>query len=80
MDVEQIKRQLADAGVDRGSYDVDGTKRDEVYCLEKAPAGWIYYYRERGIRRDERVFASEDEATKFFMAAVLADPTTRAPR
>ncbi len=77
---EELLRRLAEDGVHPGAYDFDRSQLDEVYCLERGPSGWTYYYRERGIQRDERVFASEDEASSFFLARVLRDPTTRLRR
>lgn len=76
---EELLDRLGEDGVHPGAYDLDGGHRDEVYCLERGPSGWAYYYRERGLHRDERVFASEDEANRFFLAQVLRDPTTRRP-
>ncbi len=77
---EKLIRRLEEEGVDPGAYDFDGSQQDEVYCLERQAAGWVYYYRERGIHRDELVFTSEDEATRHFLDRVLKDPTTRVRR
>ena len=77
---KDVLRRLEEEGVDPGSYDLDRSQRDEVYCLERHSSGWTYYYRERGIHRDERLFASEDDANRFFLDQVLRDPTTRLPR
>jgi len=77
---DELRRTLDTNGVHPNAYDFDKTQKDEVYCLEEHPTGWTVYYRERGIRRDERPFASEDDASAFFLDAVLRDPTTRLPR
>ena len=77
---EELLRRLEEEGVDRGAFDLEGTQQDEVYCLERRPTGWVYYYRERGIHRDERVFTSEGEAARHFLDRVLRDPTTRVRR
>ena len=77
MTVQELKATLAGAGVKERAYDLDGSNRDEVYCLDQAPRGWAVYYRERGIRRDERLFASEDEACRYILDLITEDPTTR---
>ena len=64
-------------GVDPSAIDFENTQKDEVYCLEEHLGRWRYYYRERGIRRDEQIFLSEDEACKYFIGIVLKDPTSR---
>jgi len=77
---DELRRKLDAKGVHPNAYDLDETQKDEVYCLEESPTGWTVYYRERGIRRDERTFASEQDACDYFLDAVLRDPTTRLPR
>lgn len=77
---EELLRRLEEEGVDRGAYDLDRTQRDEVCCLEPRATAWVYYYHERGIHRDECVFASEEEAAQHFLDRVLKDPTTRVRR
>lgn len=77
---EELLRRLEKEGVDPGAYDLDGTQKDEVYCLERRGTGWVYYYRERGLHRDEQAFTSENEAARHFLDRVLKDPTTRLPR
>ena len=77
---EELVRRLEEEGVDRGAFDLGGTQKDEVYCLDGQGTRWLYYYRERGLHRDERVFTSEDEAARHFLDCVLKDPTTRLPR
>ena len=62
---EELRRELDANGVHADAYDFDKTQKDEVYCLEEHPAGWTVYYRERGLRRDERTFDSEHDAGAF---------------
>ena len=80
MTIDQLRQRLDAQGVHPGAYDLEGTQKDEVYCLERQQDRWRYYYRERGIHRDERRFDSEDAACDFFLHQVLRDPTTRRPR
>lgn len=80
MTPDELRAKLDANGVDPNAYDFDQTQKDEVYCLERHSAGWTVYYRERSLHRDERTFASEQDACKFFLDLVLRDPTTRLPR
>jgi len=73
----ELRQKLDQNGVHPGAYDLEKAQKDEVYCLEEHPTGWTFYYRERGIRRDERTFTSEHDACSAFLDAVLRDPTTR---
>ena len=73
----ELKTRLRKEGVRETAFDLDGLQLDEVYCLDAAPTGWTVNYRERGIRRDEHVLDSEDEACQFVLRWILADPTTR---
>jgi hypothetical protein len=77
---EKLEPRLSEEGIDPDAYDLEGSGRDEAYCLERSADGWVYYYRERDIRRGERVFESEDDAVQFFLTKVLNDPTTRRRR
>lgn len=63
---DELCGRLDANGVHADAYDFDKTQKDEVYTLEKHPAGWTVYYRERGLRRDERTFTSEHDASSFF--------------
>lgn len=64
-------------GVDAAAYRVDGTSEDECLVLEVAPGGWAVYYAERGLRTEERQFDTEDEACRFMLDRLLADPGNR---
>jgi len=74
----ELKTRLRREGIRDNAFDLDGLQLDEVYCLDAAPTGWTVYYRERGIRRDEHVLGSEDEACQLVLRWILADPATRA--
>ena len=80
MKVEELRQCLRQEGIDPAAYDLEGTQRDEVYCLEEIQGGWKYYYRERGLHRGERSFSSEDAACQFLLDRMLRDPTTREGR
>ena len=76
----ELLRRLELEGVSPTAYDLEGTKKEEAYCLERLRDAWIYYYRERGFHRDERVFTEESDAIQHFLGRVLEDPTTRVPQ
>ena len=74
---DELVARLDREGVRSDAYDLEKAQKDEVYCLEEALSGWIVYYRERGIHRDEHMFPSEGDGCRFFLDLVLRDPTTR---
>lgn len=77
MRMRELKAALDQAGVRERAYDLEGSSKDEVYCLDKVQGSWVVYYRERGIRREERFFSSEDEACQYIFDLLIRDPTTR---
>jgi len=77
MTVEDLKEALRHAGIRERAYDLECSERDEVYCLDAVQGGWRVYYCERGLRRDERFFTSEDAATRYFLDLITRDTTTR---
>ena len=77
MTVQDLKEALRHGGIREHAYDLECGERDEVYCLDAVQGGWRVYYRERGLRRDERFLTSEDAATRYFLDLITRDPTTR---
>lgn len=83
MDRSALRELLDREGVDRRAYGLDGPAgllvedREERYFLEETPSGWMVFYWERGLRRGEESFASEDEACRHLLDLLLCDPTTR---
>ena len=77
MTVHELRVTLDRVGIRERAYDFEGSNRAEVYCLDNVRGGWIVYHRERGIRRDERLFSSEDEACRHILDLLTRDPTTR---
>jgi hypothetical protein len=73
----ELKDRLRHERINPLAYDLDGAGRDEAYCIERTPDGWLFYYRERGHRNYEHFFSSEGEVNEFFLKEVLQDPTTR---
>ncbi len=77
MTLRELRDALKRAGIRERAYDIEESSRDEVYCVDRVRDGWVVYYRERGIRRDEEFFSSEDEACRSVLGQILRDPTTR---
>ncbi len=61
----------------RSSYSLEGGLPPEKYVLSEEPGLWAVYYSERGERRDETVFDSEQEAIDQLFLWLVEDPTTR---
>jgi len=66
------------AGIRPSAYDLDpGRLSDDVHCLAIVAGGWAVWFAERGQRRDEVVFDTEDEACSELLLRLTTDPTTR---
>jgi len=64
-------------GIRRSAYSLDGGLPSEKYVLAVREGGWSIYYSERGFRRDEIQFDTEDEACSLLLLWLVEDPTTR---
>jgi hypothetical protein len=65
-------------GIRPTSYDLNpGRLSDDVHCLAIVNGGWAVWFAERGLRRDEAVFDTEDEACAELLLRLTSDPTTR---
>ncbi len=74
---DELESRLVRKGIRPDAYGLAATQNDEVYCLEEAGTGWVVYYRERGMRRDEHLFSTEGEACRYILDLILRDPTAR---
>lgn len=74
---QELQRRLQVEGISPGAYDLFGEGRDNVYCLEETAAGWLVYFRERGLRDWQHLFSSEDDACKFLLTKIQSDPGAR---
>lgn len=77
MNRESLKKLLDTAGINPNAYRIDGRDGEEQFCMQEMPPGWVVYYAERGMRRDERMFASKSAACAYLLDLLLADPTSR---
>jgi len=74
---QELQRRLREEGVSPGAYDLFGEGKDNVYCVEETPSGWLVYFRERGLRDWEHLFSSEEEACEFLFTKIRGDPGAR---
>lgn len=78
MNRQELRLALEREGVQPAAYDLNpGRLTDEAYCLAIAAGGWSVWFAERGERRDEVIFDTEDEACAELLLRVVEDPTTR---
>lgn len=61
----------------RSSYSLEGGLPPEKYVLAEEYGHWAIYYSERGERRDETIFDSEQEACDQLLLWLVEDRTTR---
>ena len=80
MSLRELARRLEDEGISPHAISIDGSMRDETYCLVETPAAWESFYYERGQRRDLVQFEVFVDAAAHFLKRVLKDPTTRQVR
>lgn len=77
LDRESLRLRLAAENIDLRAVELDGGFADEALVLERRAIGWAVYYAERGLRSDERLFATEQDACAFVLDRVLRDPSVR---
>ncbi|MCF4123218.1 hypothetical protein L1785_19800 [Antribacter sp. KLBMP9083] len=72
MHVSELLEELRSRGVPEDAYSI-GQDRNDSYCLTGAYGTWQVYYSERGLRRSERIHASEDAACRDLLSRLLRD-------
>ena len=78
MDREALRELLDQENIDPAAYDIDyQAVADEAYVLEPSDGSFAVFYSERGLRRGERRFDTEDQACHHLLDLLLRDPTTR---
>ena len=75
--LQELRDRLRAEGVDDRAVSIDGSVRDESYCIVEEPAGWQVFYSERGRRNSLTSFLTFVEAAGHLLSVVLGDPTTR---
>ena len=71
--IEELHARLRAEGVDDLAVSIDGSARDETYCLVEEPAGWQFFYSKRGRRNSMMMFSTFIDAAAHFLAVVLQD-------
>lgn len=77
MNVSDLRQRFEAEGVRPDAYSLDDATKNETYCLVASVQRWFVYYFERGFRRGERRFQSEDAACQYLLSLIMRDPTTR---
>lgn len=70
MTVAELSSRLADLGVPGDYYCLNG-EQHEALCLLVEDQRWKVFLSERGVRYEERRFATEEEACEYFLARIL---------
>ncbi len=68
MNTISLEQELI-AGGYHGWY-LNGGLLDDTITLGKTATGWAVYYSERGEKKNLRVFLTEDEACRYFLAYI----------
>jgi hypothetical protein len=74
---KSLQALLETEGVDPAAYRLDGEANEEALTLVIEPGGWVVFYTERGHRRDDGRFETEDEACEYLASRLLADDSNR---
>ncbi len=80
LNLESLRALLEAADVDPSAYSLDGGFASDAFVLERQNGHWVIFYTERGLRRGEVEFDSEDAACSNLLARVLRDRSTRVKR
>jgi hypothetical protein len=77
MKVKELREILAREGIRDDAYALYGGTPDGSYVLSQEGQNWSVYYSDRGLKREPRIFSSEQAACEELLKRVLKDPTTR---
>ena len=77
MKKDELQNILNQKGINKDSFCLDGGNPTEKYVLSQESSHWSVYYSERGLRTEEKIFSTEEEACEYFLSIILEDPTTK---
>jgi hypothetical protein len=77
MDRNSLREILDRENVDPRFYTFGVWNPWDQYCIEEGPAGWSIFFAERGMRQNERLFDTEDEACRELLDWIIRDPASR---
>lgn len=66
MNRKELDAKIRDAGFPLVSFTLFEEPRDETLCMQEGRAEWVVFYSERGLRSNEKYFATEDAACDHF--------------
>ena len=72
MNRKSLQVLLVAEGVDPDAYRLDGEACEEARTLVIEKGGWVVFYTERGRRRENGRFETEDEACDYLASRLLA--------
>lgn len=68
MNKRELKKELSKLGINKGYYSLNGYELPDCTILAKSSGEWIVFYvDDRGNRRSEKHFLSEDEACSHLL-------------
>lgn len=73
---ELLEIYLTRLGVPAGEYSI-GAERDQQVCAVPNENGWSVFYSERGLRTDEALLGSRDEALIYMLGAFTQEQLDR---
>ena len=73
MKMSEVADFLTEKGVRPEIFAIDTVATNEVVVLyQEGPARWVVFYAERGLRREEKVYDSEEAVCQDVIARALA--------
>lgn len=69
MNITELTRHLEELGVPADYYFLNG-ERHESLCIVAEDSRWKVFLSERGLRYEERTFATEGEACDYFLERI----------
>ncbi|MCL2582378.1 MAG: hypothetical protein FWE35_07975 [Streptosporangiales bacterium] len=72
MDRTELRAILDEEAILPDAYSLEGGLPEDRLCIDEEYGQWAVYYVERGQRRQERRFATEDEACRHLLELLKA--------
>ena len=69
----ELENELNRRGIRPDAYDLNGFLLDDRIVLEHDGRGYVVFYYERGIRRNERLFILEEQACRDVLDRLMMD-------
>ncbi len=72
MNRSDLHARILSAGFPADSYTLFAKPKGESLCILYTAPKWIVFYSERGLRKNRKQFAAEDEACEYFFQQLTA--------